>query len=143
MNDRLPPPEAVLPHRAPFLYLDSVLTCTPTEATALRCFTAEEPFFAGHFPGHPVVPGVILIEALAQTLGYLVLRQRPGHGIMLTGVDACRIRRPVVPGETVRFEVALEKVRMGLAVASGRAFVGEALCLEARIQGYLAAAPTR
>jgi len=143
MNEPLPPPDAVLPHRPPFLYLDRVLTCSASEASAERCFSAEEPFFAGHFPGLPVVPGVILIEALAQTLGYLVLRQRPGHGILLTGVDACRIRRPVVPGETVRFEVALEKVRMGLAVAAGRAFVGDSLCLEARIQGYLAAAPTR
>ncbi|MCA9524842.1 MAG: 3-hydroxyacyl-ACP dehydratase FabZ [Myxococcales bacterium] len=133
----LPPPEDILPHRPPFLFLDRVLSCGEGEAVAERCFGPEEPFFAGHFPELPVVPGVILVEALAQTLAYLVLRDRPGEIILLTGVDACRIRRAVRPGEIVTFSVRIERVRLGLAQASGRATVGEERVLEAKLSGYL------
>jgi 3-hydroxyacyl-[acyl-carrier-protein] dehydratase len=140
MSD-LPAPIDVLPHRAPFLFLDRCLSCDETQAVAERLFSADEPFFAGHFPGMPVVPGVILIEALAQTLGYAALRQRPGETVMLTGVEKCRIRRPVRPGETVRFTVTVAKRRLSLVVADGTAHVGDELALSARILGYVGPPP--
>lgn len=136
-SEPLPPPAAVLPHRAPFLFLDRVLEVSEKHCIAERTFQADEPFFAGHFPGHPIVPGVILIEAMAQTLGYLALRQRPDHGVLLTGVDGCRIRRPALPGDTVRFEVEVVKRRLQLVVANGKAFVGDTLCASAQIKGFL------
>lgn len=117
----LPGPMAVLPHRPPFLYLDRVLVCEGMHCVAERTFHADEPFFAGHFPGYPVVPGVILIEALAQALGYLALRHKPGHLVLLTGVEGCRLRNPVRPGETVRLDVTIEKHKLNLVVARAEA----------------------
>ena len=134
----LPPPDAVLPHRPPFLFLDRCLVCTPTLAIAERLFSADEPFFAGHFPGEPIVPGVILIEAMAQTLAYLALRTRPGT-VLLTGVDKCRVRRPVRPGETVTFRIEVERVRLQVVQASARASVGDELAASARLKGWLRA----
>lgn len=140
MSD-LPAPIEVLPHRPPFLFLDRCLSCDATQVVAERCFGPDEPFFAGHFPGMPVVPGVILIEALAQTLGYAALRERPGDTVMLTGVEKCRIRRPVRPGETVRFTITVARRRLSLVVADGTAHVGDQLALSARILGYVGPPP--
>ncbi len=136
-DEKLPPPEAVLPHRAPFLFLDRILAVDARRCVSERLFEADESFFAGHFPGNPIVPGVILIEAMAQTLGYLALRQRPDHAVLLTGVEKCRIRRPVRPGQSVRFEVEIVRQRMQLVIAQGKAYVGETLCASARIKGFL------
>lgn len=141
LGGMLPAPIDVLPHRPPFLFLDRCLRCDDTEVIAERRFGPDEPFFAGHFPGMPVVPGVILIEALAQTLGYAALRARPGETVMLTGVEKCRIRRPVRPGETVRFTVTVVKRRLSLVVADGTAHVGDDLALSARILGYVGPPP--
>lgn len=137
----LPAPEAVLPHRAPFLYLDRVLRCTAESCVAERTFQADEPFFAGHFPGHPVVPGVLLIEALAQTLAYLALRQKPDHLVLLTGVEGCRVRRPVRPGDRVRLEVTVQKHRLSLVVARAEAQVAGQRVLEATLMGMVAPRP--
>ncbi len=139
----LPSPPDVLPHRPPFLYLDQVLVADleAGRCVAERTFPAEEPFFAGHFPGAPVVPGVILVEALAQTLAYLALTQHPGQTVLLTGVDGCRIRRPVRPGETVTLSIEVERQRLGIVQAKGVARVGEALVCEARLRGWIGALP--
>lgn len=137
----LPSPAAVLPHRPPFLFLDRCLECGPQRVVAERMFAPDEPFFAGHFPGMPIVPGVILIEALAQTLGYAALLETPGQTVMLTGVDRCRIRRPVTPGEVVRFTITVVKKRLSLVVAEGTAHVGDELALSARITGYVGPPP--
>ncbi|MCA9540114.1 MAG: beta-hydroxyacyl-ACP dehydratase [Myxococcales bacterium] len=133
----LPAPEAVLPHRAPFLFVDRVLRCTADEAVAERCFPASEPFFAGHFPGQPLVPGVILIEGLAQTLAYLALRQVGGGTVLLTGVEGCRIRRPVRPDETVTYAIKVDKSRMGMVVATGAVTVGDDRVLTATLKGFI------
>lgn len=137
----LPRPAEVLPHRPPFLFLDRCLEHTETRAVAERTFDAGEPFFAGHFPDYPVVPGVILVEALAQTLAYLALRANPGQIVLLTGVDECRIRRQVRPGETVRFEVEVERTRLKVVTARGVATVAGEKALTAKLMGYFGAPP--
>lgn len=142
----LPLPMAVLPHRPPFLYLDRVLSCEGMRCVAERTFAADEPFFAGHFPGHPVVPGVILIEALAQALAYLALRHKPDHLVLLTGVEGCRLRHPVRPGETVRLDVTIEKHKLNLVVARAEATLtgpeGRPVrVLEATLKGMVAPPP--
>lgn len=133
----LPAPEEVLPHRPPFLFLDEVISCEEERAVAQRRFDETEPFFAGHFPTRPVVPGVILIEALAQTLGYWALRERPDRWVLLTGVDGAKFSQVVEPGDLVTFTVEVLKARRGLVVAQGLCHVGERLVAQAQIKGYL------
>jgi 3-hydroxymyristoyl/3-hydroxydecanoyl-(acyl carrier protein) dehydratase len=126
------------------LFLDRVLVADETtgRCEAERTFGPEEPFFAGHFPGAPVVPGVILVEAMAQTLAYLALRQSPGKAVLLTGVDGCKVRRPVRPGQTVLFKIEVIKRRLGLVVADGVASVDGAVVASARLKGWIGAMPT-
>lgn len=132
----LPLPAEVLPHRDPFLFIDRCLECDADHAVAERTF-GDEPFFAGHFPDEPIVPGVILIEALAQTLAYMALRQRAGGKIYLTGVDKARFRRPVRPGETARFEVTVERTLMRVVMAQGVVTVDGERALTVKLKGYM------
>ena len=130
-------PRDVLPHREPFLMLDRCLAMDSESVSCERLFRPEEEVFAGHFPGDPIVPGVLLIEGLAQTLAYFALRTRPGHNVLLTGVDKAKFRRPVRPGETVRFDVTIDRLLMNVVHATGKATVGGDLCLSAVIKGYI------
>ena len=124
-----------VPHRPPFLFVDRVLSCTSDHLRAARTFRPDEAFFAGHFPGNPIVPGVLLIEAMAQGMAFLVM-QRPGaQSAYLVGVDNARFRRPVRPGDTVLLTLKLESARHGVLTALGEAFVGEAKVAEARLKG--------
>lgn len=102
----------LLPHRFPFLMIDRVLSVDPGErGTAVKCVTANEPHFQGHFPGRPIMPGVLLAEAFAQLACIVALAAHPdaaGRDVYLLGVDKMRFRKPVVPGD--RVELTVEKV---------------------------------
>jgi 3-hydroxyacyl-[acyl-carrier-protein] dehydratase len=104
----------ILPHRYPFLLVDRVVELEPgTRAVAIKAVTANEPQFTGHFPGRPIMPGVLMVEALAQTAGIAVLTLDEYRGKigLFAGIDECRFRRMVVPGDTLRLEVTVEKLR--------------------------------
>ena len=125
--------ESVLPHRDPFLWVTRVLSCEPgLRATAQLDVSEDLPLFAGHFPGHPVLPGVILMEALAQTACFCLLVEG-AHGSVgfLTGIDKAKFRRQVAPGDTVRLEAEIIKRGSRMCVAQVSAFVGEDLCASA------------
>ncbi len=138
LEQSLPAPMEVIPHRPPFLFVDRVLTCSEQEAEAEYTFEDND-FFAGHFPERPIVPGVILLEGMAQTLAYLALRQLGGGSVLLTGFESAKIRRPVTPGDTVRYSVAVEKFRHRMVVAKGRITVGDQTVAEARLKGFVEA----
>ena len=127
-----------LPHRYPFLLIDRIVHCTPgEEITAIKNLTINEPFFQGHFPGNPVMPGVLIIEAMAQAGGVLShlsdtgLQPRPLY--YLAGVDEARFRRPVSAGDQLKIVVRKDKVRRGMWRYSCEAFVDDALAVSAKI----------
>ena len=106
----------LLPHRYPFLLIDKMIDLDGEQSgTAIKNVTINEPFFQGHFPGHPVMPGVLLIEAMAQTAGALVLNHlgdtHAGKLVFFMSIDKARFRKPVVPGDTVHFHVKLTNRR--------------------------------
>ena len=122
--------EGILPHREPFLMIDRVTELKPgTSAVAEKDIVATDDVFRGHFPGHPVFPGVLILEALAQTGAVAVLSQPEAQGkiILFARADDVRFKRPVVPGETLRLEMRLTKSRGPVGVGEGRAFVGSEL----------------
>jgi len=106
---------AALPHRFPFLLVDRILEVAEDgrSAVGLKCVSANEPFFQGHFPDLPIMPGVLIVEALAQCAGASLLGslEREGKLAVLAGVDGFRFRRPVVPGDQLRLEVKLTRLR--------------------------------
>ncbi len=102
----------------------------------MRTFRAEEDFFRGHFPDHPVVPGVILVEALAQTLAYYALTQRAAPRVFLVGIDRARFRSVVGPGVEIRFEVEAGEERLGMLTGKGQAFSGASRVADATLIGY-------
>lgn len=120
MNDRKEPImdvraiQEILPHRFPFLLVDRVVEFEPMKRmVALKSVTINEPFFAGHFPGYPIMPGVLILEALAQTAALLAMKSVPGDWskkvTYLMGVDEARFRRPVVPGDRLELHVEVIK----------------------------------
>ena len=122
--------EAIIPHRYPFLLLDRVLDMVPGEYTiAEKDILASNEVFKGHFPGHPVFPGVLTVEALAQAgcVALLSVPEDQGKIVLFAGVDSVRFKRPVVPGDTLRLETRLEEGRGQLGRGRGEAFVGSTL----------------
>jgi 3-hydroxyacyl-[acyl-carrier-protein] dehydratase len=125
---------ARLPHRYPFLLVDRVVERVPGQTVrAYKNVSMNEPFFQGHFPGHPVMPGVLILEALAQAAGLALPDQDPAPLGLLAGIDHARLRRPVVPGDRLDLSVTLVKQRGRLVRAAGRAEVAGELAAEAEI----------
>jgi 3-hydroxyacyl-[acyl-carrier-protein] dehydratase len=117
--------QAILPHRYPFLLVDRILELREDGAVGLKNVTMNEPFFQGHFPGRPIMPGVLLVEALAQ-VGAVALLSRPenrGKLALFAGLDRVRFKRPVRPGDTLRLEVTLERMRGPIGRGRGTATV--------------------
>lgn len=127
----------LLPHRYPFLLVDRVLESEPGKRlVALKNVTINEPFFEGHFPAKPVMPGVLLIEAMAQATGLLAMESAdvPEEAIYyLVGVDKVRFKRPVVPGDQLRFEVEVLKHRRDIWVFAAEAKVDDTVVASAEI----------
>ena len=118
----------VMPHRYPFLLIDRVLEIESDRIRAIKNVTFNEPFFIGHFPEHPVMPGVLLVEAMAQAGGFLLFRDvedRDNKLIYFTGIDNCRFRRPVVPGDQVVFDVKVLSNRRSFAKLEATASVDD------------------
>jgi len=137
--------QASLPHRYPFLLVDRVVELTDEKIVALKNVTANEPHFQGHFPGHPIMPGVLIIEAMAQAGALLAMNVIKKSGvdpatklIFFMGIDKAKFRRPVVPGDQLRLEVV--PLRKGGAIwkMKGAAFVGDEVAAEAEFLATLA-----
>ena len=132
----------LIPHRYPFLLVDRIIECVPGErAVGLKCVSANEPFFQGHFPQEPVMPGVLQIEAMAQCGGLLVLNsvdEPERYSTYFLKIDGVKFRQKVVPGDTIIFRVEmLAPIRRGISTMKGYAFVGEKVVCEAEFMAQI------
>jgi len=138
----------ILPHRYPILLVDRVLELVPQERiVGLKNVTINEQFFQGHFPGHPVMPGVLILESMAQVAGILafagegsaeeVEKNMEDKVIYFMSIDKVKFRRPVVPGDQLRQEVVQTRRRGTVASYEGKAYVGEDLVAEAQMKAIL------
>ncbi len=143
--DDTPPPELIkfldvdaikemIPHRDPFLMIDEIRELTPDDiVTGIKNVTGDEDFFKGHFPGHPIMPGVLIIEALAQTSAILVIGtigKQPGSVVYFMSVEQARFRKPVFPGDRLALEVVKLQNRGKVWKFEGKAMVGDTLVAE-------------
>ena len=133
--------QSILPHRYPFLLVDRIVDYEPGKrVVGVKNVTLNEPFFAGHFPGAPVMPGVLIVEAMAQTAGVMMLASLPDREtklVFFTGIDGAKFRRPVVPGDQLRLELTVLKLRPRYIKLRGEAYVDGQLVAEAEISSAL------
>ena len=129
--------QAILPHRYPFLLIDRVIEVERKKRiVAIKNISANEPFFQGHFPGYPIVPGVLMVEAMAQAGGALLLTEIPDHEqklMVFTAIERAKFRKPIVPGDQVRIEVEVIVWRSSAVKLRGMAYVDGKLACEAVI----------
>src|SRR5262245_18371192 len=131
----------ILPHRYPFLLVDRIVEMDAERIVGIKNVTANEPFFMGHFPDFPVMPGVLIVEAMAQAAGVLVLKNicdRDNKLVLLVAIENARFRRPVVPGDTLRMEMKVIKRRASVAKMAGVATVDGQVVAEAEVMCKLA-----
>jgi 3-hydroxyacyl-[acyl-carrier-protein] dehydratase len=132
----------LLPHRFPFLLVDRVLEIEPgKKIIGLKNVTINEPFFPGHFPGHPVMPGVLIVEAMAQVAAILVYSSSDDNKDKITyfvGIDNTKFRKPVVPGDQLRLELEVIGCRRGIYTFSGKAYVEGKLVTESELRATFA-----
>ncbi|MDD4107590.1 MAG: bifunctional UDP-3-O-[3-hydroxymyristoyl] N-acetylglucosamine deacetylase/3-hydroxyacyl-ACP dehydratase [Prolixibacteraceae bacterium] len=133
----------LLPHRYPFLLVDKILSVTDHEVIGMKNVTINEPFFQGHFPDEPVMPGVLLIEAMAQTGGLLVLCRMPGkYSTYFIRIDNVKFRRKVIPGDTLIFKISLSSpIRRGIATMKGVSYVGNKVVAEGEFMAQIVKQP--
>jgi len=133
--------QTILPHRYPFLLVDRIVELEPERIVGIKNVTYNEPMFTGHFPNFPVMPGVLIIEAMAQTAGVLVLKSVPDRHnklVLLVAVENARFRKPVVPGDTLRMEMKVIKRKASVAKMAGVATVDGVVVAEAEVMCKLA-----
>ena len=126
----------ILPHRYPFLLVDRIVELDSERIVGIKNVTANEPFFAGHFPDYPVMPGVLITESMAQVAGILVLKEIPDRHqklVLLASVDGAKFRRPVRPGDQLRLEMTMISKKATICKMSGIATVDGAVVAEATL----------
>jgi 3-hydroxyacyl-[acyl-carrier-protein] dehydratase len=130
----------IIPHRYPFLFVDKILELKPGEfAIGLKNVSIDEPFFQGHFPAEPVMPGVLILEAMAQVgaVAVLSLPEMKGKIAYFAGIKEAKFRKKVVPGDTLRMEVHMTSLRSRFGVSEAKAYVGDDLVCEATLSFVL------
>ena len=138
--------QKILPHRYPFLFVDRVVELTPGKrVVGIKNVTVDEPFFAGHFPGRPVMPGVLIVEAMAQTGGLMMMdvaAVEANATPFFMSIEKARFRRPVTPGDQLRMEVELVQQRRNVCRLSGKAYVDGQVVAEAEMTAMIVTSPS-
>ena len=127
---------SIIPHRQPFLLIDRVEEIVEGESvTAIKNVTYNEPFFAGHFPNEPVMPGVLIVEAMAQAgaVAILSMDEFKGKTAYFGGITKAKFKKKVVPGDTLRLEVKIEKLKKNAGIGQGTAYVGDKVAAQAEL----------
>ena len=136
--------QKILPHRYPMLLVDRILDVSDDRIVGLKNVSLNEPFFQGHFPGNPIMPGVLIVEAMAQCGGVLALRaieDRERKVVLFTSIDNCRFRVQVTPGDQLRLELEVLRQRGSVIKMQGQAYVGDRLAAEAVLMCSIADKP--